>query len=398
MSNKTVFTLIALTLIISACAFGPIAGLSVDQSTNISGTVWLDKNGNGLQDDGELGVEKVTVNLISLTGSLEQEQFTNVGGVYKFNDLDAKRVYSIRVVLSPGYAFTQMDVGDNDFVDSDVHNAGSMIGQTDELENLRTGDNPFVDAGLTGGPAANVVEDVPDVVITGFVWLDVNSNGQYERQVDELLAGIEVHLVEAGVQLVGLDDVIETVKSDSGGLFGFSARAPSGNYRIYIEKPEEYAFTKKDAVADEMLDSDVYDAGIDMGYSDVFDLAQGEPQDLAAGMVYDSFTPEVSEQDVTADFRAVGPLCFEDMLSTLSLPFHVKFEAPNEIILSSPVDGSTARGTIERDGKFHLVDDDGYGTWDGHLNQDWTGTALNGYLENGCETPYDVIFTPVAGD
>ncbi len=393
MSQKTVFLFIAFMVLMSACGLGRIAGFSVDDPTNISGTVWLDENGNGLQDDGEVGVDKVTVNLISSLGYLLEEQITNLGGVYVFKDLDPERVYSIRVVLPPGYAFTQMDVGDNDFIDSDVHNAGSMIGQTDELANLMTGDNPFVDAGLTGGPATDV-EDENQVVIAGFVWLDINGDGQYDALEEDLLAGVEVQLVETDVQLVGLLEVVETVKTDSGGLFVFSERAPSGIYRLFFENPSDYAFTKKDAAADEKLDSDVEDSGHDEGYTDAFDLAQGAPQDLAAGMVFATFIPMSFSEDLEAHFTVTSLPC-GDMASNFTIPYHMELVG-DFLTMTSDFEGSTATGTIDRNGDYFLEDVDGRETFAGNFDRAWKGTATNLYKDdNNCVTPFEVEFTPL---
>jgi hypothetical protein len=382
MFHKKIFALIVVVLLLSACG-GPSG--PAPEFTFIGGTVWLDNNGNGLQDAGEAGVEKVTVNLFSATGSLLEEQFTGGEGNYQFGELNEQSAYSIQVVLPSGYSFSTKDVGSDDDKDSDVFESGASIGRSDEIPNL-VPPNGDVDAGLKGGPAAIEVEDEAEVVITGFVWLDANGNGQIEALQEEMLAGVEVTLLSTETGLSAL----ETVKTDSLGIYTFSARPASGEYLLFFDNPPEYAFTMKDVPTDDVIDSDVWPDGPNLGHTDAFDLADGAPDELAAGLIFAAFTPEVSEQDVTADFTAAGPLCFEDMLSTLSLPFHIKFEAPNVLILSSPADGSTARGTIERDGQFHLVDEGGYGTWDGLLNRDLTGTATNKYLDSGCTTLYEV--------
>ncbi|MEM7536513.1 MAG: SdrD B-like domain-containing protein [Chloroflexota bacterium] len=77
----------------------------------IGDLVWLDSNQNGQQDDGEMGVENVTVQLYNDEGTLVNTTTTNADGNYIFNtdssdtQLPADDYYII-VTPPAGYTLT----------------------------------------------------------------------------------------------------------------------------------------------------------------------------------------------------------------------------------------------------------------------------------------------------
>ncbi|WP_174548642.1 SdrD B-like domain-containing protein, partial [Azohydromonas lata] len=112
--------------------------------------VWLDANGNGVQDTGEAGVTGVTVKLMDATGStVLATTTTTTGGAYAFNGL-APGDYRVQVVRPSGYqAFTRADQGTNDLADSDV-DANGLSG----VVHLSSG---TANAGVDAGFAPNTV-------------------------------------------------------------------------------------------------------------------------------------------------------------------------------------------------------------------------------------------------
>ena len=78
--------------------------------------VWLDVNGNGLQDLDESGVEGVIVRLFDDLGGLVAETETNAEGFYRFTGL-ASDTYELEFDATD---FTTPDVGADDEIDSDV--------------------------------------------------------------------------------------------------------------------------------------------------------------------------------------------------------------------------------------------------------------------------------------
>lgn len=104
--------------------------------------VWWDYNANGVQEDGEPGIEGVTVTLYTSTGTMVASTTTDANGHYLFEDLTPGDYY---VVFSKpgGYAFVPQDQGD-DAKDNDADSNGRTADVTlDPSENDMT-----VDAGL----------------------------------------------------------------------------------------------------------------------------------------------------------------------------------------------------------------------------------------------------------
>ncbi|MEM9219436.1 MAG: Ig-like domain-containing protein [Cyanobacteria bacterium P01_F01_bin.150] len=133
------------------------AGPPPDPGTaQIGDQVWLDANGDGIRQGGEVPVPGVTV---TLTGAGADGQFgtaddrtqtktTNRKGQYLFKNLDGGD-YRISVDAPDGFGFTTQDTGSNDGKDSDV----DANGVTDVITLAPGQRNRTVDVGL--------VEDTP---------------------------------------------------------------------------------------------------------------------------------------------------------------------------------------------------------------------------------------------
>jgi len=89
----------------------------------VGGFVWDDANMNGIQDVGESGMPMIAVYLTDCamddTLMVGDTMMTDSGGYYVFTDVPAGE-YKIHFALPMGYAFSPMDQGDNDSLDSDV--------------------------------------------------------------------------------------------------------------------------------------------------------------------------------------------------------------------------------------------------------------------------------------
>ncbi len=92
---------------------------------SIGDTVWLDQNGNGIQDEVDEGFANVTVQLLNGVGTLLDTTITDANGQYLFEGL-TPGTYQIRVLLPDGYGFTVQNAASaTDSTDSDVvHTTG----------------------------------------------------------------------------------------------------------------------------------------------------------------------------------------------------------------------------------------------------------------------------------
>ncbi len=117
------------------------------EGSTIGDRVWYDEKGgvsNGLQDEGENGVQNVKVILYSTNGDELQTTLTNASGEYHFTNV-AKGDYTIGFSELPdSYVFTIKDKGANEESDSDVNADGKTdIITVDGINNLS-----YMDAGI----------------------------------------------------------------------------------------------------------------------------------------------------------------------------------------------------------------------------------------------------------
>ena len=88
-------------------------------SPGLGDRVWLDSNGDGIQDAAEPGVPDVLVAVFSFTGMLQGATTTDSSGHYALDGLALNGGYYLKFFPPPGYALTAPHQGD-DSLDSDV--------------------------------------------------------------------------------------------------------------------------------------------------------------------------------------------------------------------------------------------------------------------------------------
>jgi uncharacterized repeat protein (TIGR01451 family) len=84
----------------------------------IGNLIWVDENKNGLQDEGETGLEGVTVTLLDATDTEIASTVSDANGLYSFVDIEAGE-YSLSFELPEDYFFTGDNQGTDDTIDSD---------------------------------------------------------------------------------------------------------------------------------------------------------------------------------------------------------------------------------------------------------------------------------------
>ncbi|MDO4781510.1 MAG: SdrD B-like domain-containing protein, partial [Candidatus Saccharibacteria bacterium] len=189
--------------------------------------VWIDRNANGQQDDGEPGLNGVTVTLRNAAGDTVATTTTaTVGGqdgIYHFGDMEPGD-YTVHFTVPAGYVLTTKQAGDA-ATDSDADQA---TGTTPTLTIAQGDNNLTIDAGL-----------VPLLAVGDIVWDDRNNDGT--QNTDEPgLSGVTVMLFSDdgdGVLDITKDAQVASVKTDEHGTYRFSNLA-AGNYFVVIDSAD----------------------------------------------------------------------------------------------------------------------------------------------------------------
>ncbi|WP_305799134.1 SdrD B-like domain-containing protein [Roseococcus sp. SDR] len=245
-SDATAAGVIAPTMIFSGDARTDLdAGLF--QRVAIGDRVWMDSNGNGLQDSGEADARGVTVRLLDATGTVIATTVTSTSGAYSFANL-LPGTYSVTFVAPGGTVFTTRDAG-NDALDSD---AQINNGRTSQITLTSGQTNNTRDAGLL---LAGSIGDR--------VWADLDRDGQQDSE-EPGIAGATVRLLDTG------GAVIATTTTDAGGFYNFGNLRP-GSYSVEFVTPPGTTPTLRD-IGSDVSDSDA-GAG---GRTGTITLVQGQ--------------------------------------------------------------------------------------------------------------------------
>lgn len=110
----------------------------VGDTYSLGDKVWLDEDKDGLQTEGEQGVEGVTVKLTGGDLTEEKTTKTDANGNYKFEGLK-NGDYKVTFEVPEGYEITKTNVGTDDEKDSD----GKEVSVT-----IKDADNMSIDLGL----------------------------------------------------------------------------------------------------------------------------------------------------------------------------------------------------------------------------------------------------------
>ena len=184
----------------------------------LCGTVYHDRNDNGVQDSGEEGIEGVRLQLFDVDGNLIAEQFTDADGNYCFNDLIPGE-FCVKEFQPDGYLDGRDTAGSvNGFVrgqavDDEICSVTLSSGESGQDYNfgeLRTGE------------------------ISGTVHVDADGDCVYDPVDGERpLAGVTLELLNAD------GDVIATTTTNGQGNYSFTDLIP-GEYSVRQQQPEGY--------------------------------------------------------------------------------------------------------------------------------------------------------------
>jgi len=268
---------------------------------SISDFVWLDANGDGVQDAGEPGLANTTVNLTfagedGIFGNDDDfslSTVTNSTGNYAFNNLPA------------GAYRVSVDTSDTDLPGSltQVSGAESVSG-TASVTLAVGGTNDAIDFGFTGTRT-----------LGNYIWFDANGDGVQDATNEPPLVGVDVTLIYAGQDGIfgNADDITKSDTTDSSGLYAFGNLA-DGDYRVVIDTTDlstnaEATFDQDDAAFVDSNDDTgrVTIAGasrddVDFGYRGNRTVGDAFYHDVNGNGNQDAGEPGIAGVEVTATF------------------------------------------------------------------------------------------------
>ena len=208
--------------------------------SSIGDFVWEDKNANGIQDIGEVGIPNVLVRLFNGVGTQINSILTGPQGQYLFSNLNPG-IYSVGFQNVGGFVRTDPNVGINDAVDSDPVNISISFASTNTFILPPGTNNLTIDAGY-----------YKLARIGDFVWEDTNLNG-LQDVLEPGLNNVTVKLT--GTDGRGLPVSLNTTTSNTG-FYEFNNLVP-GTYMVEFVRPSViYLSTLANVGLDDTKDSD----------------------------------------------------------------------------------------------------------------------------------------------
>eukprot|EP01125_Pyxidicula_operculata_P005028 TRINITY_DN1851_c0_g1_i10.p1 TRINITY_DN1851_c0_g1~~TRINITY_DN1851_c0_g1_i10.p1 ORF type:complete len:5571 (-),score=1863.18 TRINITY_DN1851_c0_g1_i10:137-16849(-) len=201
--------------------------------------VWVDVNGNGVQDSNEAGLPGVTVQLVnpSLPASAQVVSTTSTGsnGQFSFN-VDPNTFYKIVIELSGANTGTSLNL--NDYLVSPAFQATESTDSNGKLfvSPINSASLAVVSDVQVGTSSINTVDFgfVPRFSIGDFVWVDINMDG-VQQPSEPGIVGLVVELYEVD-PITGISILAGTTSTSSSGnyLFDSSVVLANRNYRVQI--------------------------------------------------------------------------------------------------------------------------------------------------------------------
>ncbi len=219
-----------------------------DLYVSIGDFVWNDLDGDGIQDNGEPGIEDVTVTLYTCDGGFVESIQTNGQGIYEFDNL-LPGCYYFEVSQPEGFEISLADQGGDDSVDSDLTEDNGPLTSADFQIDKSESIYDFAFIGNCIG-------------LGGEVWYDLNENDMRNSNEDGI-NGIPVVLWKRvdgqwEFQEVTYTGPVPNTPSDDG-YYKFCVLP--GEYHLeFLMPPNSLVTVRPNIGPDESIDSDVTDA------------------------------------------------------------------------------------------------------------------------------------------
>jgi hypothetical protein len=246
--------------------------VQVDPCGSIGDYVWVDTDGDGVQDPTELGLNGVTVLLKDALGNVLATTVTTTGGpltsagYYNFPDLFANN-YKVMFMAPTGYNLTD----DNSATSTDENDsdADPTTGTTATISLAPGQMITNVDAGLYQ-PAS----------LGNYVWEDLNKNGMQEAG-EPGVNGVTVLLKNSTGTTLQSTVTVTGGPNTTAGYYQFTNLAP-GNYILMFMTPTGYNETTPNTTAD----NNDSDADPTTGNSPITNLVSGESDQTVDAGIY----------------------------------------------------------------------------------------------------------------
>ena len=236
-------------------AVGDLVFADIDPMGSDEATI---NKGNGVQDEGERGIDGIIVQLYNSDDELIAQTTTADGGKYSFTDLPPGDYYLVFINPLDGGLWTVANTGDDDSIDSDVDGFLEVTVETGvegdairtDILTLAPGDfDRTWDAGLVG------LTTTGSSALGDRVWLDGDENGvQGDIGLEPGFEGVTVTLYRINEgETEGT--LISTTVTDADGAYFFDG-LDSGNYYVEYEIPAEHTASPQTIGDDNTMDSD----------------------------------------------------------------------------------------------------------------------------------------------
>ncbi len=244
-------------------------------TAKIGNFVWNDVDHDGIQDSNEAGISNITVSLYDCNNNFISSTVTDNFGVYYFENLTPGDYY-VKFNLTGSYAFSPKNQGNDTGLDSD---ADLLTGKTTCTTLVANETDLSWDAGM--------YIPVPQIASIGdYVWFDTNKDGIQD--------GTEAGLFNVTVKLYTCDNVfVSTTTTNNTGKYLFE-NIPVGDYYVKFILPDNYAFSPKDAGANDLTDSD---ADLTTGKTGCYSLVAGQSNLTVDAGMYE--IPQIQQSDLS---------------------------------------------------------------------------------------------------
>lgn len=229
-------------------------------TASVGNMVWLDYDGDGVQDADETGIANVTVTLRQagndlIFGTADDVVYTTVTnslGEYSFTNLPSATNYRVEFsnINTSWYQLAPKNAPPSIEADSD---GNVIIGSTSTTDvfGLAEGEQKInVALGLQLTTNSNRV-------IGDRIWLDLNANGIQDAGEARGIPGVTVDLLDVSGNLVTQSGRIVQTTSNRLGYYRFVGLTDGTYFPRFSNLPQGFALSPVDMGANDMVDNDV---------------------------------------------------------------------------------------------------------------------------------------------